>query len=121
MKRFVLVFLFACGGDDPAPTDSGVDGSLGIGTLSADQIDAVCDYGVALSREVICNGNPTQSVTVFDACVGLLETIATGCTATVDDMETCFEDLGAETDDEVCALASPPSCDFLGDPTCIAI
>ena len=122
MRHALLCLLLACGSDDPDPIDgSGVDATIALGTLSPAEIDDVCAYGVSLSREVICNGNPTQSVTSAEACQGLLSTISEGCVATVGDMEACFEDLAAETDEQVCALSNPASCEFLGDPSCIDI
>lgn len=120
MKRFALCLLVACGGSDPA-SGSGVDPTLPIGTVSPAQITDICEYAVSLSREVTCNGNPTQSVAVQDSCEGLLETIAEGCTATVADMEVCFEDLSELTDDEVCMFVNPDSCLFLGDASCIDV
>lgn len=123
VKRLVLVLLIGCGGDaDPDPADSsGVDPTLALGTILPGEIDELCAYGVELSREVICNGNATQSVTTLDGCTGLLEILADGCTATVDDMETCFEALSALTDEQVCGLENPAECEFLGDPSCVDI
>jgi hypothetical protein len=113
--------LVACGGSDAPASGSGVDPTLAIGTISNAQITDICEYAVSLSREVTCNGNPTQSVAVQDSCEGLLASIADGCIATVADMEVCFEDLSELSDDEVCMLVNPDSCLFLGDASCIDV
>ena len=120
MKKIALCFLIACGSDDPE-SGSGVDPTIGLGKLTEAQIQDVCAYGVSLSREVVCNGSPTQSVAVQSSCVGLLQAIANGCVATVADIEVCFEDLSELTDDAVCMMANPDSCLFLGDDSCVDV
>ncbi len=117
MKRLICLFMIGCGGNEP--TGSGVEPTLAIGTLATTDIDTECDYASGLSRPVMCNDREVESVATRDACIDLLESIADTCETTVAELETCFEALAAQSDAEVCGLASPESCGFLGDPDCI--
>jgi hypothetical protein len=115
-----VLFVFGCGSDD-SDDGSGVDPTLTLGTLGAADTTAVCTYGASLSRTVDCGGSSGESTTNVEDCVDLVESLSETCDATVDELETCFEDLAAQTDDEICGLETPASCDFLGDPDCLDI
>jgi hypothetical protein len=118
VKHVVICLLvLGCGGGDG--DDSGVDPALPLGTLAAADVEAVCDYGASLSRTVDCDGDPVQSTTDSGDCADLVGALLETCEATVGDLETCFEDLAAQSDDEVCSLEAPASCNFLGDPDCL--
>jgi hypothetical protein len=120
VNRLILILAIGCGSDGTVePMGSGVDGTLTVGTLAAPDIDGVCAYGVGLSRVVVCNDREVDSVTSEAACLDLLESFADTCDATVAELETCFEDLAAQSDAEVCGLATPESCAFFGDPDCL--
>ena len=119
MKHITVcaLLVFACGGDD----GSGVEPALPLGTLADVDIDAICTYAASLSRTVDCDSFETESTTSVADCVDLVNGLSETCEATVGDFETCFEDLAAQSDEDVCALEVPTSCDFLGDPDCLDI
>jgi hypothetical protein len=106
-----IAFTFGCGGGD-----DGVDTSLELGALEAEDIDA------------ICAGTPTETIDCGDfeimsdeaSCIDGLEAIPAECTATVGEFLDCEDDLAAQTDDERCDFESlPESCVLIfDDPDC---
>lgn len=113
-----IVFVFGCGGGG-SDSGSGVDPATTLGALTPDEVTDVCEYAASLSRTVDCDGDDVESTTDVGGCVEIVDDFLDTCESTVADLEACFEDLAALSDDEVCELEAPASCSFLGDPTCL--
>jgi hypothetical protein len=103
----------ACGGGDS------VSGNKTLVSLSDSEANDVCENAVAVfgptDRVVDCGGGVTVSVgvgPVADCVSGIkaIKTVAPSCTATVDNFETCAEDLKAATDAQLCSNSLPASC-----------
>jgi hypothetical protein len=123
------MMAFACGGGgDVGRRRSGVDESAALLDLETGEIGDLCAYlGDVQSTapsEVDCDGEPVTTGVGLDAnqfaagCEMGIPMIGPGCTATVGDIEDCFDDLVAQPDAEICEGEFPPSCDPLLPADC---
>ncbi|HUS31579.1 MAG TPA: hypothetical protein VMZ53_23900 [Kofleriaceae bacterium] len=99
--------LGACGGDDGAE-HSGVSTSKQLKDLSADERMQECEWGVSYQggagHVTMCSDNVTVTVDTVPECVDAMDQYAaSGCTATVAELEACTR-----------AIAADP-CSFGGD------
>lgn len=93
----VVAFVAACGGD----SGSGVDSSKQIKDLSASEQMSVCEAGVAAQggagKTTTCGNGVTVTVKSVSDCVAQMSVYAMhGCTATVGQLETCNDAIGAD-------------------------
>lgn len=126
MSKWILVgaFLYAglaaaCGGG----TGSGVSGSKMVVALSDSELTDLCTYLVDVAgpmRTIDCGGGFTLEVgggTVAEckADFQATKTAAPNCAATVNDTETCIEDLADLTDAQACSPSQglPKACEVL--------
>jgi hypothetical protein len=122
-KWIVVVFLSAgwaaaCGSDG-----SGVSGDKQLVSLSTGEINDLCEYLVKVEgpeRTVDCGNRVTITIgrgTVADCVLAVQDGLAQfpSCDATVDDAESCSEDLADITDAELCTNPTllPRSCEPL--------
>lgn len=111
----------ACFNGGGGGSSSGVPGNTRLPDLTSMQRSLLCEHlaDVFPPRTVVC-GDSTIDLGFSGAgeCLAGLPTAPT-CTATVDQTEACFEELGSLTDDEVCNLQSlPASCSVLLGEDC---
>lgn len=112
-KSLLLAALLigACGGDDGGGS-SGVDSSKQIKDLSADEIMAECEWGVATQggagHTTMCGEGAEVTTSTVAECVAEVNAYKANCTATVAQLEACTE-----------AIADNP-CE-LGGSACTAI
>ena len=100
MHKLILVgaLLFgACGGD----SGSGVDSSKQIKDLTPSEQMSVCEAGIAAQggagKMTSCGNGVTVTVQTVAQCVSQMGTYAMkGCTATVGQLETCNDAIGAD-------------------------
>jgi hypothetical protein len=95
----VLAAIAACG----SSSGSGVSSSKRLSSLSADERDKVCAYGVDLEdapRTVKCDDGSMVTLRDKSACLSGFATITLQCTATVGDAEFCFQAIA----DDPCKL-----------------
>jgi hypothetical protein len=119
MSKWIVAAAFlgaglaaACGS-----SGSGVSGGKALGSLSDAEIDDLCAYVVDVQgppRTIGCAGDLRVTVGTLtrEDCADetrLIRELA-GCTATVDDAESCREDLADLTDEDLCSDAVPTSC-----------
>lgn len=126
---FVCMLLaFGCGGGGGSD-GSGVDPNVLLVEIEPDEAEAFCEYQQDLAgppRTIECAEGEDIEVEPFDldGCVDDLLSIgdeAPECPVTVGELETCFEDLAAFSDDELCdpeGVDLPASCEVLLDPDC---
>lgn len=111
----------ACFNGSGGGSSSGVPGNTRLPDLSSMQRTKLCDYlADVFPRRTITCGDTTISLgfTSASECVAGLPSAPT-CTATVDQSEACFEELGGLTDTEICELQSlPSSCSVLLGEEC---
>ena len=127
MSRWIAVAALvwtsaaACGGGG-----SGVSGSKSLVSLGEGERMALCGYAVEVAgpeRTIPCGDGFTVEVgpRPVAECVADLarrQTEFPSCTATVEDSETCTEDLAELTDAQWCAAALPTSCRVVLGDTC---
>jgi hypothetical protein len=103
-----LMFGAACGGSDGGA--SGIDTGKQLSALSASEIRALCEYMVDVGRERLeeC-GPPGEEETVAE-CTAALGPAAAQCSATVGQVEACFEAANAALPD---CDADPEECELL--------
>jgi hypothetical protein len=99
-----VLLLGACGGDDGA-TSSGVTTSKQLKDLTPDERMQECEWGVSYQggagHQTMCPDDVTITVSTVAECVSDLGTYAmNGCTATIEQLETCTRAIAADP----CAL-----------------
>ena len=122
MSKLIFVGAFLCAGLVAAcgGGGSGVSGSKTLVSLSDAEITDVCEYLVDLGgpeRTVSCGGGVTLEVgggSVVECSTGFKEsrTADPSCAATVNDAESCGEDIADLSDAQLCSPSQslPPSC-----------
>lgn len=108
----------ACFNGGGGGSSSGVPGNTRLPDLTSMQRMMLCDYlaEVFPPRNVMCGDSDIDFGFSSSECLSGLPSTPT-CTATVDQTEACFEELGGLSDSEICNLQSfPASCSvLLGD------
>lgn len=129
MSKWIVVAVLLCAGVTACGGDgSGVSGNKSLVSLSSGEITDLCKYftkAKGAQRMIDCGGGVTITVGggSVDDCVTDLKTSQTdfpSCTATVDQAETCVEDLSNLTDQQLCSDTTPlpASCQPLFVSTC---
>ena len=102
-------------------SDSGVPGSTRLPELTSAQRSSLCEHlaDVFPSRTVACEDfTLTLGFTSANQCVSQLPT-SPSCSATVDQVEACYEAIAAIADEDICMLELPAACTPLSDDGCI--
>ena len=118
----VFVGVAACGGGSGGDI-GGVPGDTRIVDLTDPEISSVCDAEVTASgaeRTVDCGGGTTITIGAESkqSCIDNVNATPVGCTATVNDVIDCFNDISTQTDAEICANTLPASCAVLFSAAC---
>jgi hypothetical protein len=129
-SAFLGIGLVSCGGG--SSSGSGVDEAKTLAELSDGELADICEYRVGLEqspqREVDCGDGQTITVGLdaedvqgaIDECVSFMPPAT--CTATVGEVETCFETIAGFTDDELCDFflgqTAPAACEPIFDVSC---
>jgi hypothetical protein len=92
-----VLLLGACGGDD----SSGVTASKQLKDLTPDERQQECEWGVSYQggagHKTMCPDDVTITVSTVEDCVADLGDYATrGCTATIEQLETCTKAIAAD-------------------------
>jgi len=109
-----------CGGGSGG---SGVDGTLELVELEADEVSDLCGYVIdqlGPTREIACpDGTLTIEAQTQAECEADFDTLPLTCTATVSNAEACAEAIGGLSDDELCSGdALPAACAPLFSASC---
>jgi hypothetical protein len=122
MSKWMVIAVFLCSGLAAAcgGGGSGVSGSTQLGKMSDADITKLCEYLVDLAgpaRTITCSngetimtggGSAAECATDFKES----RTEFPNCSATVSNLENCFEDIADFSDQEICSDSAslPDSC-----------
>lgn len=92
-------------------SDSEIDGSRKLSSLSAAESKEVCEEAVATfpSKNVTCEGNTTIEIGFKAAECATATTAESTCAAKVSDVRACADKLAKQTDAQICADPALPS------------
>lgn len=102
----VVLALYACGADGPAR--SGVDPATTIADLTSPDVQAFCDWAIALEGGVgnshECDDGTTLTTKSVANCVDTLADLT--CSDTIGSFEDCL----LEVDGDLCLIPITPAC-----------
>jgi hypothetical protein len=118
--KWIVVAGFLYAGLATACGGGGVSGSKTLASLSDSEANDVCNDAIdafgTTDRVVTCPDDTMITIgvgTVSECVMGIkaIKTAAPSCTATVDNFQSCAEDLKTATDAQLCSDAFPASCE----------